>query len=84
MARPRLEKKRDEKTAHPAEQRVVTMQFQLGDRFSDASGEWEVASRYVTNAGKNVHVRVRKVGQPDVTEIRIWRARARQREADDR
>lgn len=46
------------------------MQLQVGDRLADETGEWEVASRaYVTNAGKDAHVRVRKVGQPEVTEI---------------
>jgi hypothetical protein len=32
---------------------------------------------YVTNAGKNAQVRVKKVGQPDVTEIRTWGAHER-------
>jgi hypothetical protein len=31
------------------------------------------------NAGKDARVRVRSVGQPDVTEIRIWRAHERVR-----
>jgi hypothetical protein len=39
------------------------MQLQVGDRLVDKKGEWEVASRpYVTNAGKDAHVRVKKVG----------------------
>lgn len=51
------------------------MQLQIGDRLADESGEWEVASRpYVTNAGKDAHVRVKKVGQPDITGIRSWAA----------
>jgi hypothetical protein len=29
---------------------------------------------YTTNAGKDVHARVRKGDQPDVTEIRTWAA----------
>ena len=57
----------------PAEQRVLPMQLQIGDRFVDETGMWEVASRpYTTNAGKDAHIRIKKVGQPDVTEIRIW------------
>jgi hypothetical protein len=61
------------------------MQLQVGDRLSEANGEWEVIGRpYTTNAGKDAHVRVRRIGQPDVTEIRdLARARARQREAND-
>jgi hypothetical protein len=29
---------------------------------------------YVTNAGKDTHVRVKKVGPPEVTKIRTWGA----------
>jgi hypothetical protein len=32
---------------------------------------------YVTNAGKDAHVRVKKVGLPEVTEIRSWGAHER-------
>jgi hypothetical protein len=52
------------------------MELQLGDRLGDEMGEWEVASRpYVTNGGKDV--RVKKVGRPEVTEIRSWGAHER-------
>jgi hypothetical protein len=72
-AGPRPEKKRQEAPGQPAEQRVVPMQLQIGDRFVDETGMWEVASRpYTTNAGKDAHIRIKKIGQPDVTEIRIW------------
>ena len=72
-AGPRPEKKRQEAPGQPAEQRVLPMQLQLGDRLVDETGMWEVASRpYTTNAGKDAHIRIKKVGQPDVTEIRIW------------
>jgi hypothetical protein len=41
-------------------------------RLSDETGEWEVIGRpYTTAGGKAARVR---------TEIRVWRARARQRE----
>jgi hypothetical protein len=71
MTRTRPEKKR-EPTA-PAASRVLPMELQIGDRFVDETGMWEVASRpYTTNAGKDAHIRIKKVGQPDVTEIRIW------------
>lgn len=53
------------------------MNLQIGDRITDETGEWEVVGRpYTTNAGKDVHVRVQKVGQPDVTEIHALRRRA--------
>jgi len=52
------------------------MELRISDRLADETGEWEVIGRpYTTNAGKDVHVRVRRVGQPDVTEI--WRAHER-------
>ena len=77
-AGPRPEKKRQEAPGQPTEQRVLPMQLQIGDRFVDEIGMWEVASRpYTTNAGKDAHIRIKKVGQPDVTEIRIWGERER-------
>jgi hypothetical protein len=87
MAKPGPKKKRERKdngqlplptsrtSAACSETRVLPMQLQIGDRLADETGEWEVASRpYVTNAGKDAHVRVKKVGQPDVTELRTWGA----------
>jgi hypothetical protein len=50
--------------------RILPMQLQLGDRLTDETGEWEIIGRpYTTNAGKDAHARVQKVGQPDVTEV---------------
>lgn len=48
-------------------------------------GEWEtVGHPHTTNAGKDAHVRVRRVGQPSVSEIRTWSAHERiRREAGD-
>jgi hypothetical protein len=41
------------------------MQLQLGDRFTDEEGEWEIATRpRTTNAGKLVHASVQKPGDP--------------------
>jgi hypothetical protein len=65
MGKPRPEKR------EPAERRVLPMELQLADRLTDETGEHEVIGRpYTTNGGKDVHVRVKKVGQPEVTEIR--------------
>ena len=62
----------------PATRRTLPMQLHIGDRFTDETGEWEViARRYTTNAGKNAHVRVKKVGQPDIIETRTWGAHER-------
>jgi hypothetical protein len=80
LARSRPEKKsRENKPPQQlVEQRVLPMQLQVGDRLVDETGEWEVASRpYVTNGGKDAHVRVKKVGQPEVTDIRSWGAHER-------
>ena len=77
--RPRPEKKRE--PAAPVGRRVLPMQFQIGDRLVDETGEWEVASRpYVTNAGKDAYVRIKKVGQPEVIDPEaLGRTRAGQR-----
>jgi hypothetical protein len=40
--------------------------------------EWEIIGRaYTTNMGKNAYVRVRRVDQPEITEIRAWSAHQR-------
>jgi len=54
------------------------MLLRIGDRLTDETGEYEIAGRpYTTNAGKDVHIRVQKVDQPDITEIRTWSAHER-------
>lgn len=54
------------------------MQLRIGDGLVDETGEWDVIGRpYTTNAGKDAHARVKKVDQPDVTEIRTWDAYGR-------
>ena len=57
----------------PGTIRVLPMQLQVGDRFSDESGEREVIGRpYTTAGGKTSHVRVQRVDKPGVTETRQW------------
>ena len=76
MARPNSEKKR-EPTA-PTASEVLPMELQVGDRFVDETGEWEVTGRpFTTAAGKNAHARVRKVSQPELTDLRSWGAHER-------
>src|SRR6266550_832448 len=90
MARPRPEKKRQKAkpvqppspgmppTEPPGTARVLPMPFQIGDRMTDSTGEWQVVGRpYTTAGGKNAHVRVQRVNQPGVTEIRTWGAHER-------
>ena len=74
----RSNKKREPQAA--ADSKILPMDLRVGDRLADETGEWEVIGRpYTTNAGKDARVRVQMVGQPDVTEIRIWRAHERVR-----
>lgn len=62
----------------PGTTRVLPMQLQVGDRFADETGEWEVVSQpYTTAGGKNARVRVQRVGEPAVTAIRTWGAHER-------
>jgi hypothetical protein len=76
MARPRPEKKSE--PAAPAASKVLPMELHVGACLTDETGEWEIVGRpYTTNAGKDTHARVRKVDQPDVTEIRTWGAHER-------
>jgi hypothetical protein len=76
VARPKPEKK-NEPTA-PTASEVRPMELQVGDRFVDETGEWEVTGRpFTTAAGKNAHARVRKVSQPELTDLRSWGAHER-------
>jgi hypothetical protein len=57
----------------PGTVRILPMQLEVGDRFSDESGEWEVIGRpYSTVGGKKTEVRVRRSDKPGVTETRTW------------
>ncbi len=58
--------------------RVLPMELQLGDHIMDETGEWEVTGRpFTTAAGKNAHARVRKVRQPELTDLPSWSAHER-------
>jgi len=76
MAKPRPAKQSQPKP--PAERRILPMELRVGDRLADETGDWEVMGRpYTTAGGKDARVRVQRVGKPDGTEIRIWRAHER-------
>jgi hypothetical protein len=76
MAKPRPEKKREPE--QPATRRVLPMELRIGDRLTDETGEWEIIGRpYTTSGGKNARVRVQRVGEPAVTELRTWGAHER-------
>ena len=73
MARPKPEKK-----SKPAVPGVLPMELQVGDRFVDETGEWEVvAPPYSTAGGRIVHARVQRINEPDSWEIRNWDASKR-------
>jgi len=57
---------------------VLPRHLQVGDRFSDETGEWEVASRPRPTAdGKSVHACVRGIALPASMEDRTWGAHER-------
>ena len=57
---------------------VFPRHFQVGDRFSDETGEWEVASRpYSTDGGKSIHAYVHMIDQPATVQDRTWIANER-------
>jgi hypothetical protein len=54
------------------------MLLRIGDRLTDETGEYEIIGRpYTTNAGKDVHVRVRRADNAEITMIRTWAAHER-------
>jgi hypothetical protein len=57
---------------------VLPQHLQVGDRFSDETGEWEVASRPdSTEGGKSIHTHVRRVDHPALVQDRTWVAHER-------
>jgi len=63
------------KKREPAVTEVLPMDLYVGDRLTDETGEWEVIGRpFTTAAGRNAHARVRKLGQPELTDLRSWDA----------
>jgi hypothetical protein len=64
MAKPKPEGKPG--PAKPATIRILPMELQLGDRLGDETGEWKVVGRPC--------VRVQRVGEPAVTDLRTWGA----------
>jgi hypothetical protein len=59
----------------PGTVRVLPMQLRIGDRLTDARGQWEIISRpRSTVGGKTVNVRVHKPGGSENPEERAWSA----------
>jgi hypothetical protein len=57
---------------------VLPMDIQIGDRFTDEEGEWEVVSHPATLHGaKNLRARVQRPGQPATERDVTWPAHVR-------
>jgi hypothetical protein len=54
----------------PTTIQVLAWDLRMGDRFSDETGEWEVAWR--PRIGRVVEAHLRSVGQPDTASDRVW------------
>jgi hypothetical protein len=57
---------------------VLPMDIQIGDRFTDSEGEWEVVSRPATLHGaKSLRARVRRAESPADERDMTWPAHVR-------
>ena len=62
----------------PGTTRVLPMLLRIGDRLTDETGDYVITSQpYTTNTGKDVHVRVRRVDNAEITMVRTWAAHER-------
>ena len=74
VAKPRPENRREPE----AITKVLPIDLRLGDRLTDETGEYEIIGRpYTTRGGKDAHVRVKRVDNPEVTMIRTYAAHER-------
>jgi hypothetical protein len=49
------------------------MEIRVGDRLTDAQGEWVVDSHPAAlHGGKSLHARLRKVGEPSTVRYVTW------------
>jgi len=75
-ARPRPSKKREPQSA--ADNKILPMELQVGDRLTNEAGESEViAPPYSTAGGRIVHARVQRINAPASWEIWNWDAAKR-------
>ena len=72
------ETKHSERQIRLVSYHVLPGHLQVGDRFSDETGEWEVTSQPHSIAGsESVNASVRRVDQPSTPEDRTWVAHER-------
>ena len=77
-----MAKQQPEKKPEPAPpattRRVLPMQLQIGDRFTDEEGVWEIADHpFTTRQGKLVHAAIRKPGEAASSREKTWPAHER-------
>ena len=54
---------------------IFPNQLRVGDRFTDADGEWEIASNpQGYRGGKDVEARVQRVDRPETQRVMTWPA----------
>jgi hypothetical protein len=54
------------------------MQLNVGDRFTDEEGEWEIITcPWTTHGGKMVHASIQKPGNPSTKRNKTWGAHER-------
>jgi hypothetical protein len=52
---------------------VLPMEIRVGDRLTDEQGEWAVDTHpSALHGGKNLHARLRKVGDPATVRYVTW------------
>src|SRR5712691_2612130 len=57
---------------------LLPMQIQVGDRFVDESGEWEIVTHpAVSHGGKALHARAQRPGDPASARDVLWPAHER-------
>ena len=70
-----MAKQRPEKKSESDANKILPMEFQVGDRLADETGECEViAPPYSTTGGRMAHARVQRVNERASWEIRSWDA----------
>ncbi|PYP66300.1 MAG: hypothetical protein DMD36_17545 [Gemmatimonadetes bacterium] len=57
---------------------IFPAELHIGDRFTDADGEWEIASRPLAfTHGHEIRARVRRIGDPRTLRNISWPAQKR-------
>jgi hypothetical protein len=75
---PRQAKTRPPQGADTVTASMLAMEIQIGDRFTDAEGEWEVVTHPAAlHGGKSLRAKVRRPEQPAAERDVTWPAHVR-------